>query len=137
MSQFQESSYKAHQDGRKFEGKAVDSVMNKQSVDYWRHERMYNTLLTLLKNYPNAKWLTVGDGNFGKDANFILSHGGDALATDLNNPSFEKALEVGLLKSINWRMLKDSVSRMMNLIFPCAKKHIIIFQDLILHCMKC
>ncbi|MFN8144717.1 MAG: methyltransferase domain-containing protein [Bacteroidia bacterium] len=98
MSQFQESSYKAHQDGRKFEGKAVDSVMNKQSVDYWRHERMYNTLLTLLKNYPNAKWLTVGDGNFGKDANFILSHGGDALATDLNNPSFEKALEVGFIK---------------------------------------
>lgn len=98
MSHFQESSYKAHQDGRKFVGKDIEAVMNKNSVDYWRHERMYNTLLPLLNSYPNARWLTVGDGNFGKDANYILSKGGDAMATDLNNPSFESALEQGFIK---------------------------------------
>jgi len=98
MSHFQESSYKVHQDGRKFVGKAIEAVMNKNSVDYWRHERMYSTLLPLLNSYPNASWLTVGDGNFGKDANYILSKGGNALATDLNNPSFESAQEQGFIK---------------------------------------
>ena len=36
---------KAHQDGRKFSGKSAELVMDKRTVDYWRHERMYSTLL--------------------------------------------------------------------------------------------
>ena len=98
MVDFKEASYKAHQDGRKFSGKSAELVMDKSTVDYWRHERMYSTLLPLLQHYPGASWITIGDGNFGKDANYLLSQGADATATDLNNPSYDLALELGFIR---------------------------------------
>jgi ubiquinone/menaquinone biosynthesis C-methylase UbiE len=55
------------------------------TVDYWRHERMFNNLLPLLRAYPKNSWLTVGDGRYGTDAHFILRNEGKALATDIND----------------------------------------------------
>ncbi|HEX4958642.1 MAG TPA: class I SAM-dependent methyltransferase [Lacibacter sp.] len=38
------------------------------TTDYWRHQRMYETLAPFAASYRNASWLTVGDGRYGLDA---------------------------------------------------------------------
>ena len=61
-----------------------------ETLDRWRHERMYKLLKPIIEHDPNRAWLTVGDGHtIGNDAsdnlkivssageNFILSTGDD------------------------------------------------------------
>lgn len=65
---FRSLSYQSHQShfckyvrGAERE-KLAKTWFEKDTVDAWRHERMYNSLDPLLKSYPNATWLIVGDG---------------------------------------------------------------------------
>ena len=43
-------------------------------VDCLHHDRMYSTLVPLLRAVPNSEWLTIGDGQFGADASFLQNH---------------------------------------------------------------
>jgi ubiquinone/menaquinone biosynthesis C-methylase UbiE len=70
---------------------------NEDTVDYWRHNRMFETLLPLLNNYPNAKWLTVGDGKYGTDAHYILKHTPNVLATDIAEDCLKEAKAAGFI----------------------------------------
>jgi ubiquinone/menaquinone biosynthesis C-methylase UbiE len=45
------------------------------TLDAWRHARMRAPLLPLVKTDPEANWLTIGDGRFGTDGNFLLRSG--------------------------------------------------------------
>lgn len=38
------------------------------TVDYWRHQRMYETIAPLAKYYKDASWVSIGDGRFGLDS---------------------------------------------------------------------
>ena len=86
---FEDKSYKQHselfkeytQDGKK--AAHAKTWFEKDTVDAWRHQRMYQVLDPILATEPEAKWLTVGDGRYGKDANFITEKGCDALPTDI------------------------------------------------------
>ena len=76
---FAKSSYKNHDmhfenytKGAKKEERAK-TWFNTNTVDSWRHKRMYTLIDPLLACYPEAKWLTVGDGRYGKDAHIILA----------------------------------------------------------------
>ncbi|NLT03391.1 MAG: hypothetical protein GXY09_05985, partial [Bacteroidales bacterium] len=69
---YEQDSYASH-------AKHIDGIENslerlekQQSIDYWRHERMYNLLLPLIKE--KHRWLTVGDG-MGTDANWLMKKG--------------------------------------------------------------
>ena len=47
-----------------------------ESIDCLRHRRMFDVHVTkLARVFPNAKWLTVGDGRFGSDGIFLKSLG--------------------------------------------------------------
>jgi ubiquinone/menaquinone biosynthesis C-methylase UbiE len=64
----------------------MDTWKNKNTIDFWRHKRMYENLNPLVHNYPEASWLTVGDGRYGTDANYLLSEGAKkVLATDISD----------------------------------------------------
>ena len=74
---FQEKSYQRHSEHYKqysIGGKNelhAKTLFENDSVDAWRHQRMYQVLDPILISDPKAKWLTVGDGRFGRDAKYI------------------------------------------------------------------
>lgn len=62
------------------------------SMDCWRHERMYKFLKPLINYDKNLNWLTVGDGRYGTDANALLRLGvKNVMCTDIS----DKLLQIG------------------------------------------
>ena len=55
------------------------------TVDFWRHERIRNSLLPIIDYFPDSHWLTVGDGRYGTDANYLLRKGLKAHASDIQD----------------------------------------------------
>lgn len=68
--------------------------LRKDTLDYWRHQRMLNPIKSFI--VPNESWLTIGDGRYGTEANFLIEKGVKAHATDLS----DKLLKIG--KSIGF-----------------------------------
>ena len=79
------------------EEKMARTWLNTNTVDSWRHMRMYNSIDPLLLCYPNAIWLTVGDGRYGKDAHYIQQRGLSVLATDISDALLKEAKEIGYI----------------------------------------
>ena len=57
----------------------------KDTVDYWRHERIRDSILPLIDYFPKSSWLTIGDGRYGTDANYLLGKGLNVCATDIQD----------------------------------------------------
>lgn len=102
---FQEKSYRQHQEhfkefssGGKNEAYAK-TWFEEDTVDAWRHQRMYQLIDPILIEDTQAKWLTVGDGRYGKDANYILQKGCEALATDISDYLLEEAKDIGYISA--------------------------------------
>jgi ubiquinone/menaquinone biosynthesis C-methylase UbiE len=51
------------------------SWLKKDTIDFWRHHRIRELLQPLIKRNLHSSWLTVGDGRYGTDANYLLSCG--------------------------------------------------------------
>lgn len=75
----------------------LETTLKKGSVDEWRHVRMYQALDPILEIDTKAKWLTVGDGRFGKDSKYIKEKGCSVLASDLSQNFLEIAKKVGYI----------------------------------------
>jgi len=87
---YENESYKSHEEHiTKISGNSIQ-VTKKDSIDYWRHTRMYSQLLPLLTT--REKWLTVGDGR-GVDANWLINQGMDVVASDIGDSLLKKAQE--------------------------------------------
>lgn len=71
------------------------SQLKKDTVDSWRHARMYSFIKPLINT---GTWLTVGDGKFGKEAHYLESHGADVIASDIADVSLKKAKKMGFIK---------------------------------------
>ncbi len=67
------------------------------TVDSWRHERMYNSILSLLYAYPDSHWLTVGDGRYGTDAHYIREKGVKVLASDISDVLLKEGKKAGYI----------------------------------------
>lgn len=60
--------------------------LKKNTIDNWRHNRMYAFLKKIVEFDKNFKWLTVGDGRFGSDAMKLIEYGAtNVLCTDLDD----------------------------------------------------
>lgn len=68
------------------------------SVDAWRHRRMLESVLPIITEYPDSKWVTVGDGRFGSDAFFLQEQGVDVVATSISSHTLEMAHAQGLIR---------------------------------------
>jgi SAM-dependent methyltransferase len=100
---YREESYRRHREhlSQQVPGTA-DEVRTKpcfrtDTVDAWRHQRMYAVLDPILNADPAADWLTLGDGRFGNDARYILDHGGKAVASDLSDVLLKEAQSLGFI----------------------------------------
>lgn len=71
-------------------------ISHRGTVSQWLQQIFFSCLEPLLKA-PMKRWLTVGDA-YGFDAQYILSKGSSALATDLNIDFLEVAKEEGIVK---------------------------------------
>ncbi len=86
---FTASSYQAHEHG--YDAYATHGAnaehakawLESGTVNSWRFERMYQLADPILRTCPGAHWLTVGDGRFGLDAQYLIAHGEQTLPTDL------------------------------------------------------
>jgi len=60
--------------------------LKKNTIDNWRHNRMYAFLKKIVEFDNNFKWLTVGDGRFGSDAMKLIEYGANnVLCSDLDD----------------------------------------------------
>ena len=60
--------------------------LNNNTVDNWRHTRMYSFVKKIVELDKNFKWLTVGDGRFGSNAMKLMEYGAsDVMCTDLDD----------------------------------------------------
>ncbi len=94
-------SYKQHDADElsSFQLRRVPSTISQpETIDAWRHYRMLQPTLILSKFFPQSKWITIGDGNFGSDAYFLKQNSVDVLATSLNDLSLSLAKDRGYLE---------------------------------------
>ena len=78
------------------------------SVNAWRHDRMLSVTAKLIARYPEAHWLTVGDGRYGADARYLLGHGAaNVLATSLTDQTLEVASDAGLIGAFAAANMED------------------------------
>lgn len=60
--------------------------LKKNTIDNWRHNRMYSFLKEIVEFDKKFKWLTVGDGRFGSDAMKLIEYGAtNVMCTDLDD----------------------------------------------------
>jgi ubiquinone/menaquinone biosynthesis C-methylase UbiE len=100
---FEEKSYRQHAehfkeyigDGEK--GEHAKTWFDKDTVDAWRHQRMYEAIDAFIELEPDAAWVTLGDGRYGNDAKYIQEKGGSALATDISDYLLKEAKKTGYI----------------------------------------
>lgn len=100
---FQEKSYQKHSEnfqecrsGGKKEAHAK-TWLEKDTVDAWRDQRMYQVFNPVFIADLKARWLTIGDGRYGKDAKYILEKGCYALASDISDTLLKEAKDIGYI----------------------------------------
>ena len=104
MDDFHFKSYQKHQDhyyafSKDGEQKNhANSWFETDTVDYWRHKRMYQTIDPILNSYPNSCWITIGDGRYGTDARYIQEKGLDVLATDISDLLLKESKQKGFIQ---------------------------------------
>lgn len=95
--EFNQKSYISHAEHYKEylpegeKGEHSKAWLATDTVDAWRHKRMYAALVPLLKLEPSAKWLTVGDGRYGTDAHYIQEFGLNVVASDISGLLLKQA----------------------------------------------
>jgi ubiquinone/menaquinone biosynthesis C-methylase UbiE len=99
---FHELSYKLHgeRDNRQSEVLGLELYRNwfdRDTIDLWRHLRMFNLIDPLLEEHRGASWLTVGDGSYGTASIYVRRHEGRALPVDINTSLLEEAKTHGLI----------------------------------------
>lgn len=72
--------------------------MRNDTVDAWRHRRMYRFLDPFIETHPKGMWLTVGDGRLASDARYLRSKGVDVVATDISDTLLKRAQALGYVE---------------------------------------
>lgn len=77
--------------------KVHKSWFNETTVDFWRHDRMYQTITPIAKHFHKKSWLTVGDGRFGLDSvRLNKKFGIEIFPTDISENMLKRGKEMGL-----------------------------------------
>jgi ubiquinone/menaquinone biosynthesis C-methylase UbiE len=78
------------------------SWFEEDTVDFWRHDRMYEMLRPVAEYYPKSKWLSVGDGRFGLDSIRLRKKFGiNAFPTDISEAMLQHSKDKGLIEDFS------------------------------------
>ena len=78
-----------------------ETWFEKNTVDFWRHKRMRDSVLPIISFFPNSSWLTVGDGRYGTDANYFLEKGLITHASDIQDDLLKIGNKKGFIKDFS------------------------------------
>lgn len=104
IKSFYEKSYERHSEHfREYlqnasKGEHARTWLQDDTVDAWRHKRMYRALDPILVAESSSTWLTVGDGRYGRDAKYIIEKGGNALPSDISEYLLREAKDIGYIQ---------------------------------------
>lgn len=68
------------------------------NVNAYRIQRLYALLDPFISSFPEARWLTVGDGRYGADAIYLKQKGAHVLPTDISDDLLKEAKACGLIE---------------------------------------
>jgi len=76
---------------------------DEETIDYWRHWRMYNTITPVLDYYKNSSWVTIGDGRYGLDSVRLkkINNSLNILPTDISPYLLEESKKMGLISDFS------------------------------------
>ncbi len=100
-------SYQKHIENEKLlstEQDLPECFTNPGSISNWRHNRMRNNILPLVKIFPSSKWLTIGDGDYASDAYFLEQKKLDVTASSISTQTISITHSKGYIqkfKAIN------------------------------------
>ena len=105
--QFQHISYSLHE--KSYEHKHNEEELSRyknwfsnNTTDVWRHLRMLDFINTFINKYPDAKWLTIGDGRFGTASMYIKNNKGTSLCTDIDTSLLKIAKENNMIEDYSY-----------------------------------
>lgn len=98
-----------------------------QSLDAWRAGYSKSMLAPLLAGVPGSTWLTIGDGYFGADANFLITHGVEATASAISGTVLRDAHHRGWIR--DW-----SVQDAQALDYPDDSFDFVLCMEALQHC---
>lgn len=91
-----ENHYKNYLEGEESQRRA-GSWKRTDTVDAWCRLRIISSVDPILQAFPDARWVTVGDGRYGSDAHYLESQGIDVLATDISDVLLTAGLRDGFI----------------------------------------
>lgn len=74
------------------------TIAAESTVGAWRHRRLLEPVLVFAEPFPDALWLTVGDGRYGSDAAFLGRHGIRAIASSITDATLRQAKAAGYIE---------------------------------------
>ncbi len=74
------------------------TIAAESTVGAWRHRRLLEPVLVFAEPFPDALWLTVGDGRYGSDAAFLGRHGIRAIASSITDATLRQAKAAGYIR---------------------------------------
>ncbi|MFI5237312.1 MAG: methyltransferase domain-containing protein, partial [Ignavibacteriales bacterium] len=84
---------------RKYPEDRCKLMLDHNTINRWRYERLYKCIDPLLQNYPESSWLTVGDFYYGTDAQYLQSKGHKVVASDIDDYFLKKGKEIGYIEN--------------------------------------
>lgn len=79
--------------------------MRSGTLDRWRHSRRLSFILPLIAK--GDYWLTLGDGRYGTDAHYLLSHGVVAHASDISDTLLKIGHDQGFIGDYSLQNSED------------------------------
>jgi ubiquinone/menaquinone biosynthesis C-methylase UbiE len=68
------------------------------TLDGYRNRKHFFFLEPFITHCPQTRWLTVGDGRYGSDANYLIKKGFSVVATDIQDDLLKIGHEKGFIK---------------------------------------
>lgn len=107
MDSHQKSYQRQMEHLRNYPEDRCETMLNHNTINRWRYERMYKCIDPLIKMYPKSDWLTVGDFYFGTDAQYLQSKGQKAVASDIDDYFLKKGKEIGYIENYSRENLES------------------------------
>ena len=79
--------------------------LREDTLDSWRHQRMLKPLKAFFS--IGDKWLTIGDGRYGTEANYLIKCGLEAHATDLSDQLLKISNKNGYINEYSKQNAED------------------------------
>jgi len=92
---------------KKYPEERCKFMLDHNTINRWRQERIYHSIDPLLQMFPGSGWLTVGDFYYGSDAQYLISKGFNAVASDVDDHFLKKGKEIGYIAEYSKQNLES------------------------------